>query len=79
MTTEDLGDKANGDAYREALRACLQRVTGDSRRVLELRYRDDASRSEMAAATGRSEEGIKTLLRRAKAQLRDCIEQRRTR
>lgn len=78
VTAEDLIDNAMGSGYREALRECLQNVSGDARVVLEMRYQDNASRSDMAKATGRSEEGIKTLLRRVKAQLRTCIEARRS-
>lgn len=73
---DELLEKADGD--RDALRHCLQQLSGDARTVLDMRYRDNASRAAMATATGRSEEGIKTLLRRVKEQLRKCIERRRT-
>tara|TARA_R110002072_G_scaffold67163_3_gene165014 strand:- start:6386 stop:6928 length:543 start_codon:yes stop_codon:yes gene_type:complete len=78
VTTDDLLHRAAGNEHRDSLRACLQLVTGDARELLDMRYRDNASRKDMAASTGRSEEGIKTLLRRVKTQLRECIEQRRT-
>lgn len=66
-----------GASYAAALDECLASLDGRSRRVLELRYRDGASRREMAAAIGLSTEGVKTLLRRVKDNLRWCIEKRR--
>lgn len=78
VTTEDLLHKASGNEHRDALRACLQKVPSEARELLDMRYRDNASRSDMAKATGHSEEGIKTLLRRVKTQLRACIERRST-
>jgi len=79
VTTDDLIDNGMGSDYRDALRDCLSKVSGDARVVLEMRYQDNASREAMAQATGRSAEGIKTLLRRVKDQLRSCIEARRDR
>lgn len=76
VTTEDLMQKARGTDYQDALRACLEKVSPDARVLLEMRYQDNASRAQMATSTGRSEEGIKTLLRRVKDRLRTCIETR---
>jgi RNA polymerase sigma-70 factor (ECF subfamily) len=61
----------------EALGDCLQ-VAVDSRvrRALELQYRDRASRAEIAAALEIGVEGVKTLLRRARSALRDCVERK---
>ncbi|MHC4513314.1 MAG: RNA polymerase sigma factor [Planctomycetota bacterium] len=66
-----------GQSYLAALDQCLQLLDGRGREVLHLRYREGASRAEMATAIGLSEEGVKTLLRRVKEQLRRCIEKRR--
>jgi len=41
---------------------------------LDLQYRDRAGREEIAAQLGLAVEGVKTLLRRARAALRDCVE-----
>lgn len=79
VTTDDLIDKGMATNYREALRECLGKISDAGRLVLEMRYQDNASREVMAQATGRSPEGIKTLLRRVKEQLRACIETRRDR
>jgi DNA-binding CsgD family transcriptional regulator len=43
---------------------------------VELAYGDDASRLDIAEALGMTVDGVKTLLRRAKAKLRTCIHNR---
>ena len=63
--------------YLVALSDCLQvAVTSRVRRALELQYRDRASRDEIAAALELGGEGVKTLLRRARSALRDCVERK---
>ena len=63
--------------YLLALGECLQQaVTPRVRRALELQYRDRADRAEIAAALDLAVEGVKTLLRRARSALRDCVERR---
>jgi RNA polymerase sigma-70 factor (ECF subfamily) len=39
-----------------------------------MRFADEASREEIAAALGISEHGAKNLMQRAKHQLRECVE-----
>jgi RNA polymerase sigma-70 factor, ECF subfamily len=63
-----------GDAAIDALRDCLQRLTNRARQALEMRFRGDHSREEIAAALEISEHGAKNLMQRAKQQLRECIE-----
>jgi RNA polymerase sigma-70 factor (ECF subfamily) len=65
-----------GDEYLDALGQCLTTLSGRVRRVLDLRYRDGLSRTELAAAMGLSADGIKSLMARARAALKQCIEQR---
>ena len=67
-----------GEAWLAALDACLETLAPRQRCALELRYRAGrgASRDELAAALELSAEGVKTLLRRAKARLRACVERR---
>lgn len=62
-----------GDTYRRALRNCLKGLTQRAQLALKLRYGENASRDEISFATGLEPEGAKTLLRRAKDKLRDCI------
>ncbi|HEX5445100.1 MAG TPA: sigma-70 family RNA polymerase sigma factor [Pirellulales bacterium] len=58
-----------------ALRRCLQTLTERARQALELRFGEQASRADIAAALGMSEDGAKNVLQRAKQHLRACIEQ----
>jgi RNA polymerase sigma-70 factor (ECF subfamily) len=67
----------DGAGWLAALDACLQ-LPPRSRHVLERTYRDDAGRRELAAELGIGEHGVRTLLQRLRAALRDCIERRRT-
>jgi RNA polymerase sigma-70 factor, ECF subfamily len=68
-------DGLNG--YLAALRECLEKAVNPRvRQALELQYRDRASRAEIAAKLEMAVEGVKTLLRRAKSVLRDCVERR---
>ena len=66
----------DGFDYLEALRRCLQDLAREQRDVLDMRYRDQKSRSEMAQSLGITEDGIKSLLRRIRAALAECVEKR---
>jgi RNA polymerase sigma-70 factor (ECF subfamily) len=63
-----------GHAYLEALRGCIELLDERSRQALDLRFRDGASREAAARSLGLSEEGVKSLLRRAKLCLKQCID-----
>jgi RNA polymerase sigma-70 factor (ECF subfamily) len=69
--------KDGGQGYLEALRGCLELLDERSRQALDLRFRDGASRETAARSLGLSEEGVKTLLRRAKLRLKHCIDGKR--
>jgi RNA polymerase sigma-70 factor (ECF subfamily) len=70
------GDDGLSD-YLVALAHCLQKaVSPRARRALELQYRDRASRAEIAAELDLAVEGVKTLVRRARSALRDCVERK---
>ena len=63
--------------YLTALSHCLEAaVTPRVRRALELQYRQRASRAEIAAKLDLAVEGVKTLLRRGRSALRDCVERK---
>ena len=63
--------------YLVALSHCLeQAVSPRVRRALELQYRDRASRAEIAEKLDLAVEGVKTLLRRGRSALRDCVERK---
>ncbi len=69
-------DHDGGNAALTALGACLERLPARERQLVELRYRAQQDRTAMARELGIGEAGIKVALRRARARLRTCIEQR---
>lgn len=66
------------DAILSALADCLKTVDGRAREAIDLFYRDGLSRKAMAAAMSIKPEGVKTLLRRTRDVLRDCIQRKTT-
>ena len=70
---ESVGDD-DGDGFRAALRRCLDRLAERARLALALFYRDEQSRTEIANTLEMTPDGVKTLMRRAREALRDCIE-----
>ena len=68
-----------GDEYVDALERCLQELPEQQRMAIELRYRENASRAEIATALRVTPEGAKTALRRSRARLHRCIEARMAR
>jgi RNA polymerase sigma-70 factor (ECF subfamily) len=68
----------NGDGfdYAEALRKCLERLQGTQRKVLDMFYAEEYSRAQIAESLNMSEDGIKSLLRRVRAGLRSCVQNR---
>ncbi len=68
------GADLSGDPTLDLLRACLDGLSDRARLALAMRFSDDASRSEIAAALNISEHGARNLMQRAKEQLRDCIQ-----
>lgn len=59
-----------------ALNECLSLVEGYPRRVLEMRYRDGLTSSQIAEQMDKRADAIYRVLTRVRAQLRDCIEAR---
>jgi RNA polymerase sigma-70 factor, ECF subfamily len=66
----------NGEAVLGHLRDCLGRLTPRARQALEMRFRDDSTRTDIATALEITEHGAKNLMQRAKQQLRECIERK---
>ncbi len=65
------------ETYLVALRTCLQSaVTDRVRSALDMQYKEKASRTVIAEKLAMTVEGVKTLLRRAKASLRECVERK---
>ncbi|WP_425396818.1 RNA polymerase sigma factor [Aeoliella sp.] len=74
---ETMGD-GPGDPYLEALDGCLEHIDGRARQAINLQYTDRLSREEIASRLDLKPEGVKTLLRRTRDALRDCIERKLT-
>ncbi len=72
---ETFGD-GPADPYLEALGDCLKHIDGRARQALDLHYTRQTSRQAIAKELSMKPEGVKTLLRRTRDALRDCIERK---
>lgn len=68
-----------GEGLVSALRACIETLDERGRALIHLRYFKRASRREISRELAVSVMGVKSALRRMKAQLRACVERRRSR
>lgn len=66
----------NGVEYIEALRRCLDGLPDRQRRALDMHYRQDKSRADLAAWLDMTEDGVKSLMRRLRQALADCVQRR---
>lgn len=73
-TWAKLVGEGQGEELLDALRACLSQLSERARSALEMRFREQFTRSAIAEALSISEHGAKNLMQRAKQQLRVCIE-----
>ena len=62
------------DPLREALRHCLDRLKGRSKRVIELRYRGAMKSYDIAEEMNISSGAVRMLLCRVRESLRRCVE-----
>ena len=62
--------------YLDALRDCLEKLEGRARQAVDLHYRDRTSREAIAAQLKMQPDGVKTLLRRTRDVLRECVERK---
>jgi RNA polymerase sigma-70 factor (ECF subfamily) len=67
------GDLAH---YLDALRECVEQLDGRCRQAIDLHYRDGIGREAIAAQLDMKPEGVKTLLRRTRQVLRECVERK---
>ena len=65
-----------GEIYLSALEHCLQKLDERERQALHARYGESASREHIGASLGLGDSGVKSLLRRARARLRYCIQKK---
>lgn len=70
---------AESEDRREALRRCLEHITGRRREVLEMRYRENAKVSEIGDEFGMSASAVSVMLHRVRDALHECIERHVTR
>jgi RNA polymerase sigma-70 factor (ECF subfamily) len=63
-------------AQGQALEHCMNRVKGDAKRLLELRYQEGRTPEDIARALGRTAVAIRVSLHRVRAALRECVERR---
>jgi RNA polymerase sigma-70 factor (ECF subfamily) len=61
---------------RDALRNCLEQITGRRREVLELRYRHNAKVGDIGKRLNMSPSGVSVMLHRVRGALYECIERR---
>lgn len=70
-----------GDELLLALRACIRGLAPRAARAVELAYglggAEPAARRDIAAELGLAENGVKTLMQRAREKLRACLDRRR--
>ena len=63
----------DGYDYVEALRSCLEKLPERHRSFLDMRYAQGKSRSEMADDWKLTQDGVKSLLRRLRTTLGECV------
>jgi RNA polymerase sigma-70 factor, ECF subfamily len=63
------------DCRIEWLMECLEKLTPNVQRLLQLRYEDSLKASEIAALIGWSKNAVSVATSRARAELRKCVEQ----
>ena len=64
------------DAWLDALRECVEGLEGRARQAIDLHYHEHASREAIAIELNMQPDGVKTLLRRTRQVLRECIERK---
>ncbi|MBI3832054.1 MAG: sigma-70 family RNA polymerase sigma factor [Planctomycetes bacterium] len=74
-TQEFLGEE-DGFEVIEALRRCVGRLEDRKREIIDQFYAKNASRAELAKVFKMSEDGIKSMMRRIRGELADCIRRR---
>lgn len=64
------------DVRTVALEECLQGVQGKAREVIDMSYRQDLRYADIASRLGMKPEGVRTLMKRVIAKLRECMERK---
>lgn len=70
------GPDGSLSGYLDALRECVGGLEGRARQAIDLHYAERASREAIARVLEMQPDGVKTLLRRTRQVLRECIERK---
>jgi len=65
-----------GNRSVDALRDCLETLDGRAQQAVQLQYRERKSRVDIAEILDMKPDGVKTLLRRTRALLKNCIQRK---
>jgi len=68
--------QSDGFDYMDALQRCVEALPEKQRLAIQMRYDKRESRSGMARLLGMTENGVKSLLRRVRSALGDCVQRR---
>lgn len=70
----DQVEHAGWDAMTDTLRDCVEKLDGRAAQAIKLCYTQGESRDAIAETLGMKADGVKTLLRRTRDVLRECVE-----
>ena len=70
------GSDGSLTGYLDALRDCLTQLEGRARQAIDLHYHAHAGRDAIASQLDMKPDGVKTLLRRTREILRECVERK---
>jgi RNA polymerase sigma-70 factor, ECF subfamily len=70
------GQDLSGDLAIEILQDCLSQITQRAQMALRMRFGTGASRNDIAEKLGITDHGTRNLMQRAKAKLRECVEEK---
>ncbi len=68
-----MDEQAGEEAWRGALKTCLERLTLHARNLVELRYFQDLQLGEIARKLGRTPTGVNSALCKVRASLETCL------
>jgi RNA polymerase sigma-70 factor, ECF subfamily len=73
---EEAGPDGSLHTYLDALRDCFAQLDGRPRQAIDFHYRDGEGREAIAGKLEMQPDGVKSLLRRTRDLLRECVERK---
>ncbi|MEM1295871.1 MAG: sigma-70 family RNA polymerase sigma factor [Verrucomicrobiota bacterium] len=73
IANEQAGEIATADVRKEALEACFAKLPGSARKLLTLRYHEEAPTEEICSELEKSRRSVFRELKAARESLRNCI------